>query len=248
LVDTSNRARRVQRQRILVVMLLLLLVILLAKALLVGRHAYVLWQHGMRLRGLMADPGTVFDPQEPVLIRADLAAIEEALRGVRAELGWVLRPAWLPWVRARVNLFAVDGLLDVGAVLARAGQEAVEGLGSLAEAMASRGSGDGALEARGTSEALFAGLLGARPHFSRAAPLVAQAASDVGALPLNQLWSPLSLLVPELEQYLLLGSQALEAAAASPDSRTSVPGRVPGSRHERQRDAKGPRLLEPAVA
>ena len=216
MIDTPDKARRAQRQRILLAILLLLLVVLLVKALLVGRHAYVLWQHGMRLRGLMADPAAVFDPQEPALIQADLAAIEEALRGVRAELGWVLRPAWLPWDRARMNLLAVDGLLGVGASLAHAGQEAVEGLGSLAGAMASRGSSHGTQDPLGMSEALFAGLLGARPHFARAAPQVAEAASDVGALPLDQLWSPLSLLVPELEQYLQLGSQALEAAAASP--------------------------------
>ena len=68
MIDTPDKARWAQRQRILLAILLLLLVVLLVKAVLVGRHAYVLWQHGMRLRGLMADPAAVFDPQEPALI------------------------------------------------------------------------------------------------------------------------------------------------------------------------------------
>ncbi len=207
-IDTQGLERK-QRSRLLLAVLLILLLVVLIKGVWISRHAYVLWKHGMRLEGLMHNPASVLEPQEPARIQADLAAIEGALRGLRAQLRPVLRPVWLPWRSARENLLALDGLLGVGAELAGAGQVAAEGLQSIVNALAAR-------QASGMSESLFMGLVDARPHFQEAAPLVGQAAEDVAALPTAHLGSPLSGLVPTLAHYLRLGSMALEAGAAAP--------------------------------
>jgi hypothetical protein len=186
----------------------------LVKTVLVGRHVYALWQHGMRLKALAGNPTAVLSPEAPPEITTDLGGTARALRGLRAELGWVLRPVWLPWRAGRENLLAVDALVRVGAELAEAGQTASVGLQPLAVALGDRESPAGA--DKPMSEVLFDGLVEARPHLRQAADRVGQAAEDVSAIEAQRLWSPLSWLVPLLSEYLELGHTGLEAAVTAP--------------------------------
>lgn len=170
----------------------------------------------MRLRGLMYNPAAVLNPEEPALIGESLGAIETALRGLRTEMGLVLRPVWLPSDSVRQNLMALDGLLEVGADLANAGRIASGGLQSIAEALAARDAAGPERPAVGMSEALFAGLAGGRAHFQQAAPLLGEAAGEVAVLEKASLWSPLARYLPTLGYYLRLGEKALEAATSAP--------------------------------
>jgi len=213
---TQDLEKRKRWHRLLLLFLLLFLLVSFIQGLLVFRHVYALWKHGMRLRGLVHNPASVLKPQEPARIQADLAGIEGALEGLRAELHPLLRPVWLPWQSARENLAAVDSLLGVGAELAQAGQVTSEGLQAIADAMEARRTSAGGQEVRGMSEVLFDGLVAARPHLDEAARQVGQAAGDVAALTEARLWPPLSRVVPLLEYYLRLGCAALEAGAAAP--------------------------------
>ncbi len=172
--NASNAVKRERVQRVLLGILLLLLFAVLVEGVLVSRHVYVLWRHGMRLRGLMSNPAAVLNPEEPALIGEDLSAIGTALRGLRTELGPVLRPIWLPSDSMRQNLTALDGLLKVGADLANAGQVATGGLQSIAEALSARDAAGAEQPAVGMTEVLFAGLAGARPYFQQAAPMEAR--------------------------------------------------------------------------
>ncbi len=181
-----------------------------------GRHVYVLWKHAVRMRGLAYNPLAVLEPQEPSRIRADLAAIEGALHGLRGQLRPLLRPTWLPWQSARANLMASDALLEIAVDLSKAGQVAAEGLQCIVDAMPSNQNSEAGDQGPAMSEALFTGLVCARPHFAQAAPIVGQSAADVAALTEYDLWSPLSQVVPPLEYYLRLGSLGLEAASDAP--------------------------------
>ena len=212
--QTSNVEPKGQRRDLVATALLILLLLALIKGALLGRHVYALARHAMRLTKLAANPASVLSAQVPPQVVADLGGVEVALRGLRAELGLVLRPVWLPWRAARDNLRALDELLRVGAELAHAGQVASGGLQGMAEAMERRGTSGG--EAKAMSELLFEGLLAASPHLQKAAGPVGQAAADVAALPATRLWGPLPRLVPMLQYYLELGHAGLEAAAAAP--------------------------------
>jgi hypothetical protein len=200
----------------LLITLLVLFLALLIKAAAMGRHVYVLWKHAQRMRGLAYNPLAVLEPQEASRIRTDLAAIEGALGGLRGHLRPLLRPTWLPWQSARANLMASDTLLKVAVDLSEAGQVAAEGLQCIVDAMPSNQHSEAAEQGPGMSEALFAGLVCARPHFAQAAPIVGQSAADVATLMEDDLWSPLSQLVPLLEYYLRLGSLGLVAASDAP--------------------------------
>ncbi len=195
---------------------ILVVVVLLVSlnAVTLGRHVYTLWRYGMRLKGLASNPTAVLSPEVPQQIAADLGGTARALRGLRTQLGWVLRPRWLPWRSGRENLLAVDELLRVGAELAEAGQVASAGLQPMSEVMAGREQSAG--QGKPMSEALFDGLVEARPHLRQAADRVGQAAEDVLAMPAERLWWPLSWLVPQLAEYLQLGHAGLEAAVTAP--------------------------------
>jgi hypothetical protein len=203
-----------QRRKWAVGILALLVLLVFVKAVLVGRHVYALWRLGMRFKGLASNPTAVLSPEVPSQIATDLGGTARALRGLRAEVGWVLRPLWLPWRTGRENLLAVDELVRVGAELAEAGQVASAGLRPMTEAMAARESSSG--QGKPMSEALFDGLLEARPHLRQATDQVGQAAEAVSAIRAERLWSPLSWLVPKLAEYLQLGRAGLEAVIAAP--------------------------------
>jgi len=134
-VDTQKAERARRRRNLLLAILLLVLLVVLVKGWLVGRHAYALGKHAMRLRTLTHDLGALLQPEEAARIKADLGGIEEALRGLRTQLRPVLRPVWLPWRAVRENLLAADELLRVGAELAQAGQVASDGLRSVVGAV-----------------------------------------------------------------------------------------------------------------
>jgi len=210
---THNEQQKQRRTWVMGVLVLLVLAVSV-KALLVGRHAYALWRHGMRLKGLASNPTAVLSPEVPPQLAADLGGTARALRGLRSELGWVLRPLWLPWRAGRENLLAVDELLRVGAELAEAGQLASAGLQPMTEAMAGRQASAG--QGKPMSVALFESLVEARPHLQRAADQVGQAAEDVSGIEAQRLWSPLSWGVPKLAEYLQLGHAGLEAAGTAP--------------------------------
>jgi hypothetical protein len=194
--------------------LALVALLVFVKAVLVGRHVYALWQHGLRLKGLASNPTAVLSPEVPPQIASDLGGTARALRGLRSEMGWVLRPVWLPWRAGRENLLAVDELLRVGAELAEAGEVASAGLQPMTEAMAAREATPG--QGKPMSEALFEGLVEAQPYLRQAAGRVGQAAKDVSTMQAERLWSPLSWLVPKLAEYLQLGHAGLEAAVTTP--------------------------------
>lgn len=215
----SSHTQDAQRRRIcnlLLATLLFLLLVSVIKGVLVGRHVYALWKQGTRLKTLAQNPATLLKPEGPAQIEAGLGGIEQALRGLRAEMRPVLRPVWLPWAAARENLLAVDELLRVGSELAQAGQVASDGLQSIVDAMEARHTPAEGQEVRGMSEVLFTGLVAARPHFGEAAHQVGQSVEDVAALTRAHLWPPLSRVTPVLERYLRLGHAALEAGAAAP--------------------------------
>ncbi|MBC7265038.1 MAG: DUF4012 domain-containing protein [Chloroflexi bacterium] len=149
-------------------------------------------------------------------MKADLEGIERALEGLRTELQPVLRPYWLPWSAGQENLFAVDELLRVGAELAHVGQMASDGLQCVVDAIEARRTGREGQEAQSISEALFAGLVAARPYFREAEEQVGRLYSDVAVLAADDLWSPLDSLVSTLEHYLRLGHAAFGAATAAP--------------------------------
>jgi hypothetical protein len=203
-------------RRLFLVLCGLLLFTLLVKGAEVSRDAYTLWKHGMRLKGLAQDPAQVLERGEPERIRADLVAIEAALRNLRAELQADLRPAWLPWPSARQNLAALDELLGIGADVALAGQLGGTGLQAIVQAMTNRQSPAGTEETPGLSEALFTGLVGAQPYFGQSALLLEETEKRVMPLRQTSLWSPLPRLVSTLDRYLRLGVDGLEAAAAAP--------------------------------
>jgi hypothetical protein len=211
---TTQTEQQRHRRRWVGAILALLALVVLVKAVLVGRHAYDLWRHGMRLKGLASNPTMVLSPEVPPQLAADLGGTARALRGLRCELGWMLRPIWLPWRAGRENLLAVDELLRVGAELAEAGQVASSGLQPMTEAMAGRQAS--AVQGKPMSVALFDSLVQAQPQLRRAADQVGQAADDVSAIPAQRLWSPLSWLVPKLAEYLQLGHAGLEAAVTTP--------------------------------
>ncbi len=194
--------------------LALVVLLVFVKAVLVGRHVYALWQHGLRLKGLASNPTAVLSPEVPPQIASDLGGTARALRGLRSEMGWVLRPVWLPWRAGRENLLAVDELLRVGAELAEAGEVASAGLQPMTGAMAARETTPG--QGKPMSEVLFEGLVEAQPYLRQAADRVGQAAKDVSAMQAERLWSPLSWLVPKLAEYLQLGHAGLEAAVTTP--------------------------------
>jgi hypothetical protein len=215
--DSPNGQRKRRLQQALAAALLLALLVGLLKAASLGRSAYVLWRHGTRLKGFLSNPAAVMEPQEPARIMADLDAIEGAIRSARQELGVALRPRWLPWRQARKNLLVLDGLLQVGADLAHAGQDAAQALECMTTAIASRDSLAGNQPESSMSKALFLGMVSARQHFLAAQPAVARAAEEVAALSGDELWGPLSDLLHLLHQYLQLGTKVLDAAAAMPE-------------------------------
>ena len=203
-------------RKLLLVLAALLLFALLVKGAEVSGDVYSLWKHGMRLKGLMQDPAKVLEPGEPDRILSDLVSIEAALRDLRVELRADLRPRWLPWPAARENLAALDGFLGIGADVARAGQLGAKGLQAIVEAMANRQPSSQTDKPQGLSEAMYAGLVGARPHFGQAALLLEESADQVEPLQTGSLWSPLPRLVGLLDKYLHLGAAGLKAAAAAP--------------------------------
>lgn len=215
-MSTQDAERRKHLRNLLLAALLLVLLALLVKGALVGRHVYALWRHGTQLRGLARNPGALLNEGAPAQIKALLAGIEQALRGLRAELQPVLRPLWLPWRAARENLLAADELLRVGTELTQAGQVASTGLEPIVSAMTAPPTSEEAQETQEMSKALFAGLVDARPYFDEAAQQVDPLCGDIAALALGNLWAPLDTVMPTLEYYLRLGHAALQAAAAAP--------------------------------
>jgi hypothetical protein len=215
-VHTQDAGRRKRLRKLAPAALLLVLLAVVIEALLVARHGYALWKHGIRLKALAQNPTSVLRPEGPAQIGTNLAGIERGLRGLRVALGPALRPIWLPWRAARENLLAMDELLRVGAELAQAGQVANDGLQAIVEAVEARQTPEEGQEVPGMSEVLFEGLVGARPHFDETARQVGLLAEDVASLSEAHLWSPLSQVVPTVEYYLRLGSAALETAAAAP--------------------------------
>ena len=212
--STQRTEPQTQRRKWVLGILALLALLVLVKTALLGRHVYALWRHGMRLKSLASTPSAVLSPEVPPQLEADLGGTARALRGLRSELGWVLRPLWLPWRAGRENLLAVDELLRVGAELAEAGEVASMGLQPMTATLAARQSSSG--QSKPMSEALFEGLVEAQPHLSQAAARVEQAAEDVSAMKAQRLWSPLSWLVPQLAEYLQLGSKGLQTVARAP--------------------------------
>lgn len=215
-MDTQKAERARRRRNLLLAILLLVLLVVLVKGWLVGRHAYALGKHAMRLRTLTHDLGALLQPEEAARIKADLGGIEEALRGLRTQLRPVLRPVWLPWRAVRENLLAADELLRVGAELAQAGQVASDGLRSVVGAVEAGSTSTGSQEVPGMSEKLFWGLVAARPYFEETEQQVGRSCEDVSALVASNLWTPFSSIVADLERYLRLGRAALGAAAVAP--------------------------------
>jgi len=200
----------------LLLVLLILAIFLVIQAALFGRHVYVLWRHGMRLKSLLGNPAAVLEPEGPAGISADLAGMEQALHGIQGHLKPLLRPPWLPWPAARENLLALYTLLDAGTDLASVGQVAAGGLQVVAETLEARQVPTPDQQAPGMSEVLFNGLVAARPHFVEAAQQMGSPVQEITALAERNLWSPLADHVPTLAHYLRLGQAGLEATAAAP--------------------------------
>ncbi len=192
--------------------LLLLLVVLVIQAGMMGWWVYRLGASGRHLQKLALDPGTLLTPEGPARLKADLAVVEGALRGLRTQLGFVLKPSWLPWRAGQENLAAADAVMRAGIELARAGQDASQGLQAIVSALLTQGTTAGS----SSSEALCEGLLQARPALGNAEQQVACVSQDIAALKAGRLWSPLSRGVYVLQRYLPMGRAALGAAVAAP--------------------------------
>ena len=194
------------------IVLLLVLLALVIKAGLIGWHVYRLASSGLHLRALARDPGALLNPEGPARLKADLAGVEGALRGLRSQLGFLLKPSWLPWRAGRENLMAANVVMAAGIGLAHAGQDASQGLQAVVDALQMQGTTAGG----SPSEALCEGLLKARPDLGTAEQQVARVSEDISALQAGRLWSPLSRGVDLLQRYLPLGRAALGAAVAAP--------------------------------
>jgi len=197
--------------------LLVLLLAILLKAGMISWHAYGLWTHGMRLKALLGDPGAALKPAGLMRAESGLLGVELALRGLRADLGLVLRPLWSPWRSGRENRKAADEVLAAGAELARAGQIALGGLHPMAEALEqSRGAAAGNTGHQDMTELLLTGLIEARPSLTAAGQHVSPSMESIAALKADALWSPLSRVVGAMQRYFPLGRAGLGALAAAP--------------------------------
>jgi len=206
----SGHPRRAYNWKTIV--LLLVMLALVIEAGLIGWHVYRLASSGLHLQALARDPGALLNPQGPARLKADLAVMEGALRGLRTQLGFLLKPSWLPWRAGRENLMAADVVMAAGIELAHAGQDASQGLQAVVDALQIQGTTAGG----SSSEAVCEGLLKARPELGRAEQEVARVSEDISALQAGRLWSPLSRGVYVLQRYLPLGRAALGAAVAAP--------------------------------
>jgi len=190
--------------------LLLLALVVLVEAVYLGWHVGALAVHATRLRTLARNPGELLQAQGPTRLKTELDGIEVDLRALRAQLGFVLHPVWLARGAIVQNLGAVDLLLSVGADLARAGQGVADGLQGVAAAVRSRPEG------QSTSEALFVGLVQARPAFQQAAQGLEVPGQEIADLTTRRLWSPLARVVNKLDSYVRLARVGLGAAAVAP--------------------------------
>lgn len=190
--------------------LVLVLLAVLANAWLLGRDLHTLWTRGMRLKTLAQDPTALFQAGELAQAKADLEDVEHAVLALRAHLQPVLRGAWCPWRAAREHLQAGDRGMQMGAELARVGQIVCEGIAPIVEAA------EPAEGSRAASEALFLGLVAARPHFQEAERRVSRLGEDAAVLAKVDLCRPADHAVSILADYLRLGRSALAAATAAP--------------------------------
>ena len=193
--------------------LLLLALVVLVEAVYLGWHVGALAVHATRLRTLARNPGELLQAQGPTRLKTELDGIEVDLRALRGQLSFVLRPpppSGGPRGAIAQNLGAVDLLLGVGADLARAGQGVADGLQGVAAAVRSRPEG------QSTSEALFVGLVQARPAFQQAAQGLEVPGQEIADLTTRRLWSPLARVVNKLDSYVRLARVGLGAAAVAP--------------------------------
>jgi hypothetical protein len=193
--------------------LLLLALVILVEAVHLGWHVGALAVHATRLRTLARNPGDLLQAQGPARVKAELGGIEVDLRALRAQLSFVLRPACPgrgPLAPITQNLGAVDLLLGVGADLARIGQGAADGLQGVADVVRARPAG------QSTSEALFAGLVQARPYLREAALQLGRPDEVIGLLVQVRLWPPLARGVALLDHYVWLARMGLGGAVAAP--------------------------------
>jgi len=216
----SFTAQQIERQRrwrhLLLTMALLVLLAVLANGWLLGKDIYTLWTCGLRFKRLARDPAVLLQPGELTQAQADLEDIAHALLGLRAHLQPVLRPAWCPWRAVRVHLQMGDEALRMSAELAQVGRTVCEGFGCIVGVVASDHTTAEGYASPGASEALYTGLVAARPLFEESEGRVAQLHEDMVALAETDLWHPAGRVVSTLGDYLGLGRKALAAGVAGP--------------------------------
>lgn len=196
--------------------LLLLLLALLLKTSLIGWHVYDLWRHATRLRALANNPASLLQAAAPARVCSELLSVERALSGLRADLGFALRPGWLPARAARENLLVIDCLLQLGINLTRTGQRATEGLQPIVDAFLSKqGAADGQ-NSQSMTEVLFAGLLQARPILQETEQQIQRSYEEIVDLQSERLWPVLAHGLSLGIHYLGLGRTGLGAAILAP--------------------------------